>query len=441
MQIPWLQNKSVSKPRWILIGLAFVLLATALIVREINKSQTIRSRAVVKQARIFVLPQNAEVGNETTFQVWATTDAPLVFARVALSFNRSIVNLSQEITLVNTALSTVVSQTSKADANATGSIVFVVAKNPTSTAASPAGTFQLATIKIIPNTAAENASATLAVNLTDSQLVADDATEFALTAGNATLIVNPVAPPQESNTPTRTPTPTTGNAPTATKTPTPTLTPALTPTKTPTPTLLPNQTPTPTPVVTHTLTPTPTSTQQTFRFSVKLAGVTDNSAEGAKINVKFYEKNGTITQLSSPLTLTYTSNGTYRASAIITNPYPPETQLRIKIKGEKHIAVQFCRRSGQTVPCQDYEYITIPDQTSSIFDLDFTGIPLPPGDLAPQDGQANRADLDKLTPLMSKICANLTTQDRLIGDVDYNGCVNVRDVFLILQTLETRYDE
>lgn len=180
---------------------------------------------------------------------------------------------------------------------------------------------------------------------------------------------------------------------------------------------------------------------QTMKLRVKLAGVTDGSAEGTKISVKFVKKDGSVLQLSELLALTYAGSGIYNASAVISNPFAGGTQMRIKIKGEKHVAIEFCRQSGQTGPCGDNEYITVanPFQTDYIFD--FTGIPLPPGDLTVQDGQANRADLDKLTALMSKLCENLTIAEKIMGDVDYNGCVNVRDVFLILQTLETRFDE
>lgn len=411
-----------SKQFFILIGLALSVVVALILVGETQKPQTQESQAAVKNARIFLLPATLNITGEQTLQLWATTDAPVVFARAEISFDKTRVKLNQPVTLVSPALGTTVSLTNPTDANANGKIVIVVAKDPAVSTPAPSGTFQLATLKMAPNTTQQNLSTTIDVLTAGSQFVAEDTSEFTLTKGASSIVVNPTAT-TTSLTPTRTPTPTPRLSLTPTRTPTPTRNPSLTPTRTPTPT------------------PTLGANQQEIRLRVKLAGVTGNAAEGAKIGVKFYKKDGTIVQLSVPLSLTHIGSGIYEASAIISNPFAAGTQFRIKVKGEKHISVQYCRQSGQTGPCADNEYVTVsnPAPTYSLFDL--TGIPLPPGDLSAQDGQANRADLDRLTPLMAKICSSLTTAEKLVGDVDYNGCVNVRDVFLILQTLETRYDE
>jgi hypothetical protein len=182
-------------------------------------------------------------------------------------------------------------------------------------------------------------------------------------------------------------------------------------------------------------------TPQTIFMSFKLAGVTNNSAEGAQINVKFYLKNGTVRALSEPLTLTHTQGGIYTTSTTISNPLPGGTEYRVKVKGEKHIAIEFCKASGQTGPCSDNDYITMPDSFEGNYGLSFIGIPLPPGDLYPQDGKANLDDLNKLKPLMGKLQSTLTEADLLVGDVNYDNFINIYDVFLILKTVETRYDD
>lgn len=188
-------------------------------------------------------------------------------------------------------------------------------------------------------------------------------------------------------------------------------------------------------------TPTPTPAPQTIRLRVKLAGVTGNEAEGATINVKFYTRDGTILQLSSPIPLTYVSDGMYDATAVLTNPFPAGTAFTMRIKGEKHVAVKFCKQVGQTGPCTDSDFIVTPNPVPLSYGFDLTGLPLPPGDVPPQDGRADRADVDRVKALMSKLCSKLTDEDKKTGDLDYNGCVNVRDIFLLRQTLETRYDE
>ena len=111
------------------------------------------------------------------------------------------------------------------------------------------------------------------------------------------------------------------------------------------------------------------------------------------------------------------------------------------IKGEKHVAVKFCRQVGQTGPCADTEFITEPDPIPLTYQFDFTGIALPPGDLYVQDGRAVQADVDKLTALLSKPRSSLTETDLLTGDLNYDGVVNGFDLNLLLKTLQTRYDE
>ena len=83
--------------------------------------------------------------------------------------------------------------------------------------------------------------------------------------------------------------------------------------------------------------------------------------------------------------------------------------------------------------------MTITASPSPVFD--FTGLSLDPGDLPPQDFKADLADLDIIRSLLSKPCSALTPQDKKAGDLDYNGCVDIGDVYLMRKTLETRYDE
>jgi hypothetical protein len=196
---------------------------------------------------------------------------------------------------------------------------------------------------------------------------------------------------------------------------------------------------TPTPTISTTPTPTPVASQ-TIQFRVKLTGVDGAQAEGAKINVKFATRDGIIQQLSVPLTLTHIGNGVYQTSAVLTNPFSPGTSFTIAIKGEKHLAVRFCKQVGQTVPCADGEYITVPNPTPLTYGFDFTGFALPPGDTTPQDGRADQTDIDRIKNLMTKSTSTLTDADKLAGDLNYDGVINGFDLFLILQTLRTRYD-
>ena len=180
---------------------------------------------------------------------------------------------------------------------------------------------------------------------------------------------------------------------------------------------------------------------QTFDFRLSLNGVEDNAAEGAQINLKFYLKDGTIKSLETPLTLSHVYGGVYQALATIDNPLPPETQFRIKVKGEKHVSTQFCRSSGQTDRCADNEYMTTPNPLQDKLSFYFADLPLPPGDLPPQDGKTDMSDLNRIKTLMGISQSNLTPEDLTIGDLNYDGHINVYDAFLILKTMEIRYDD
>jgi hypothetical protein len=175
-------------------------------------------------------------------------------------------------------------------------------------------------------------------------------------------------------------------------------------------------------------------------------GVTDGSADGAKVNIRFQNPTIGFDYFSSPVQVHHIGNGIYETSVILgtaTPTLPTNGGYVISLKGEKHLATRFCEQTGQTLRCSGNWTIPIPLPTynPSAFVLDFTGIALEPGDLYQQDGTANSADFTKIKDLLNKPCANLTNTEKLTADLDYNGCVNVRDAFLMRQTLQTRYDE
>ncbi len=239
-----------------------------------------------------------------------------------------------------------------------------------------------------------------------------------------------------------------------------------TPTRLPTIRISPYKSPTPTaprislipsPVPSRMISPTPTlppaNRMYSFEFRIKFEGVTGSEAEGAKARIRFVKTNIDLT--TNPITFTHAGNGIYRAIVSI-----PETSLpqgpgySVTVKGEKHVARKFCKQSGQTAPCTTDGSITLTISPSSLsltdigttgetagMIFDFTGLTLEPGDINPQDGKADMNDFTAVSALLSKACSELTTQDKIAGDLDYNGCVNARDIMLIRKTLETKYDE
>jgi hypothetical protein len=231
-----------------------------------------------------------------------------------------------------------------------------------------------------------------------------------------------------------------------------------TPTPTPRPPDWPTLPPKPTPTVTPTVTPTPTPTatpnpaNRPFEILFKFQGVSDDAASYAKLGenrakvaVKFSSQSlgytpGYTTTTSIPVD--YVSSGVYKlAFSISSEDLPAANDYVISLKGEKHISVRFCQATAQIQHCSGAGTIVLPAEPTTPVQLNFTGIPLPPGDVYQQDGVVNAADFNKIFGLMAKPCANLTTEDKMTGDLNYSGCVTVADTFLIRQTLETRYDE
>lgn len=193
---------------------------------------------------------------------------------------------------------------------------------------------------------------------------------------------------------------------------------------------------------TPTFTPTPTSPPNisSIEFRIKFSGVTDGAAEGAGVTARFVRND--INVVTPPILFAHIGNGVYKATVGLTGSLtiPAGPGYTIVLKGEKHVARKFCKQTGQTGPCIGNESMIIPSGTlTPVFD--FTGLPLDPGDLPPQDGKADTADFDSIKALLSKPCSALTTQEKKTGDLDYNGCVDIGDVFLMRKTLETRYDE
>ncbi len=188
---------------------------------------------------------------------------------------------------------------------------------------------------------------------------------------------------------------------------------------------------------------------QGLKFKVKLAGVENDTADGAKIAIRIRNRTRN-TDYATTATLHYTENGVYQASiglkSVGTPAIPVGDGYTIYLKGEKHISKKLCTYT-QTARCVGDGKIYIGatnnpdtiDKSPQVFEI--TALPLEPGDLPTQDGQADSADFAKINNLLTKSCSALTASEKYTADLDYNGCINVRDAFLMRKTLETKYDE
>ena len=190
---------------------------------------------------------------------------------------------------------------------------------------------------------------------------------------------------------------------------------------------------------------TPPPTVRPFEIKLKLSGVENDSAELAKVTVRFISKalNYSLGYVTPPIPTNYLDNGIYKLMfGIWSADLPAASDYILILKGEKHLAKRFCLASGQTERCNSSDgNIVLPNSPDKKVVLDFTGMPLEPGDLYSQDGVVDTNDFAKIKALLGKSCSDLSDQDKLVADLDYSGCVNIRDAFLIRKTLETRYDE
>lgn len=193
-------------------------------------------------------------------------------------------------------------------------------------------------------------------------------------------------------------------------------------------------------------TPPPTDGRKPLLFKVKFEGVSDGAADGAKATIRFVSGNY-INVITDPISFWHVGSGVYEAliwpfDGFYLPMWGDGNGYSIFVKGEKHYANKFCTMIGQIGPCKGVGNIPIPEVTAPPYSLfDFTGYPLQPGDLPIQDGNADMQDFARISDLTFKLCGDLTPDERARADLDYNGCVNTKDLFLMRKTLETKSDE
>lgn len=246
--------------------LAIPIIAIFLIVRQVQRNQSLSSQAATHQASIYFSQANWSLPPETSFDVFMNTDSTVGYADVEIVYNPSHVRLTSEVALTPT-LGRVIKLTPMAEANSTGKLSIIVALDPSQISAPPSGIFKIATIKLNTKTTS-SLSTTVSFDNTAMQLVSLDQSVFANTVSGLSLELNPTPTPVPTPVPTTTPPP-------ATPTPTPVITPA--PSATPTPVV----TAAPTPV------PTPTSVPST---TIQVSGIVTNASSLASIpgaTVKF----------------------------------------------------------------------------------------------------------------------------------------------------------
>jgi hypothetical protein len=176
-----------------------------------------------------------------------------------------------------------------------------------------------------------------------------------------------------------------------------------------------------------------------FTMFLRLEGVADGGAQGAKTIFRFVSNEKNL--VTPPVSLAHIGEGIYQARFSVSSAQiPPGKGYTLYVKPEKHLSKKFCKISLQDQACLPGESFSLPEPIAPII-FTLSRFPIEAGDLYPQDNKADLTDFDKIKSLLSKPCGSLTDQEKLTGDLDYNGCVNIRDAFLMRKALETRYDE
>lgn len=222
----------------------------------------------------------------------------------------------------------------------------------------------------------------------------------------------------------------------------------------------PTSTPTPPSEATATPIPTPTTTvapgNVKIQFKIKFSGVNEQRpAQRVKVTINSGVLSSTLATFNNVnVTSVNTStdadqpNWVYQ-SEVLTLPTYFDDQAKqyngyyLLIKGPKHLATRYCNSTINNRPC------AIPKTTlgglclgfgcyDGIYSFDFTGYPLPGGDLPPQDGVVNAIDATVLTD-----CLATPTDATCLAkaDLNFDGNISSADTVIMNNTIYTRWED
>lgn len=173
----------------------------------------------------------------------------------------------------------------------------------------------------------------------------------------------------------------------------------------------------------------------TLNFKVKFQGVNARRSD-QKVLVKVVKGD---TKIEIPnVNVSPDDNGIY--SGTTSFDASAGSGYTVFIKGPKHLAKKFCS-DNQTARCNTATgAITLANGANT---FDFSKMALEPGDLpdpnndGEQDGVVNSVDVSLI---VSRVTKN-TAANIAVADVNFDGVLQWDDVTLVLNTLETKYEE
>lgn len=134
-------------------------------------------------------PDNLSLSQSKTISVMIDAKTfEIGFIRVELLFNNTLINLSEEIN-TSSLFNTVITKTSKVNANATGRIIIVIALSPGDLP--PTGVNEIARITIEPKTSNFNQHTSLSFFDEGIQIVDKNTTTQSFTSELLPIIINP----------------------------------------------------------------------------------------------------------------------------------------------------------------------------------------------------------------------------------------------------------
>lgn len=181
-------------PRKVVTVLLYLLplVATVLLVKEVQRRQSLNSNAGLGTAQLFFQSSQNTLPPTTEFTLLANTSGPVGFLKTELNFDPTKVLIASDLNVTGSPLKRIIKLTSASEANSTGRIEIVLALDPTDVSSAPSGSFELARFTLSQNTSDINTNSELSINTSSSQVVNTDTTVFNVLGTNTQLSINPV---------------------------------------------------------------------------------------------------------------------------------------------------------------------------------------------------------------------------------------------------------
>lgn len=194
-------------------------------------------------------------------------------------------------------------------------------------------------------------------------------------------------------------------------------------------------------IPTNTPTPTPPPGQVKVQLKVKFFGINQNRAN-QPVRIRIL-KGGTMVQEIGfeGVNLTANNEGVYQSEMLtLSSAVEPGSGYTFLVKGPKHLQTRYCQNNGQTRACTSGNITLAAGENI----LDFTGLPLPPGDLpipttGGQDGVINAFDAVFLSNCLRDNPESADCLSR--ADLNLDGLVSALDGELINWSIFTRWED